>query len=386
MLNRLKVRNFKALRDVDLELRERNVFIGRNNAGKSSLLHALTALTNMIGTGEVSRVFNGPQGFSQFLWKGGSETFMDFELWGDNRPLGEEKEPISFHYLIQIGLEPQQGPIVQKEELTIGPRFGTNLISVEAGIGVASRASGEVLFNNPGSRVKPFLSYEIPGWEADSIRRYISGWHFYQFMPELTKTTVSQAVAMPFLDIQGTHISGWLHMMRANHPEVFQRIVSVAKEAFPEIEAITTPVTQAGTTFLSSSEKGLRSPVSIFHASDGEIKFLQLLSIIFSPLDVGLVGVEEPESHLHPRLIELVVDAANNARVEFGESAAQVFVTTHSTFLIDRLEPEDVVVVDKVDGATHFQRASTKKDIKRMLEEGELSFGRLWYSGALGGV
>jgi len=42
MLTRLRVRNFKNLRDVDIELGQTVVFIGPNNSGKTSALQALT--------------------------------------------------------------------------------------------------------------------------------------------------------------------------------------------------------------------------------------------------------------------------------------------------------------------------------------------------------
>ena len=381
MLKRLRVRNFKSLRNLDLELRQRNVFIGRNNSGKSSILAVLSYLNRTLTSPNIEGVFQGPLGFQHHLWKGVRGGSIGFEIWGDDSPT--DLQPLPFYYGLSLAVDSQGALIVESESLIVGEN--TVLVEAAGGIGVAKRSNGESIFVNPPAPGRPFLSYEIPGWEADRIRKYIQAWQFFQLIPELAKRTASPATAHPFLDITGTQISGWLHTFQANYPEAFGRVLSVAKVAFPEIESLATPITQGGT-YLATSEKNLLSPVPISLASDGEIKFLQLLSIIFSPFDVGLVAIEEPESYLHPRLIELLVEAADNVRLEFGDRGAQVFATTHSPYLVDKLSPEDVVVVDKIDGETKCIRAADKKDIRRMLEEGELSFGRLWYSGALGGV
>jgi len=388
MLTRIRIHNFKALKKVDLKLRERNVFIGPNKSGKSSILQVLNSLTQFVIAGDVGRVCYGQLGFQQLLWKGISDGSMKFEIWGDDRPVvPPTKQPSTFYYSIEIGLDALRNVAVLEENLHV-EQSGTAVALIEAklGRGTARRSDGEIVFADPESSIKPFLSYEIPGWEAEQLRRYVQGWQFFRFVPELSRVVAAQASARPFLDPAGEQLSAWLHTFNANYPEAFNRIVSVAKEAFPEIESLSTPVTQAGTTFLSMKEHGLRSPISVFHASDGEIKFLQLLSIIFSPFPVSLVAIEEPETHLHPRLLELLVETADRVRIENEGMGAQVFATTHSPYLIDKLSPEDVVVVEKVEGATRCTRAEDQADLKRLLEESELSFGRLWYSGALGGI
>jgi predicted ATPase len=391
MLTRMKVANFKALRDVDIAFRERNVFIGPNKSGKSTILQVLNILTQLMNGGDVSRAFGGELGFQQWLWKGRPEGDIHIEIWGtDAQPHSDgSTEPREFRYAITVGLDALRNVTLRRELLQViegAQRKSTTLIEAQLGTGISRRMNGETLFENPGSPGKPFLSYEIPGWEANELRRYIAGWHFYQLMPELPKLTAAQASAQPFLDTPGAQLSAWLHTFQANFPEAFSRIEEVAKEAFPEVESLATPVSQAGTTFLTSKERGFSTPITVFHLSDGELKFLQLLSIIFSPLHVNVVCIEEPENHLHPRLLELLIETADRVRIENAPHGAQVFATTHSPFLVDRLDPEDVIVVEKVNGATKCTRATDKTDLKRMLEEGELSFGRLWYSGALGGV
>lgn len=388
MLTRIKIKNFKALRDLDLTLRQRNVFIGPNKSGKSSILHTLSFLARSIATGDITNYFGGPIGFPQFLWKGVTTGNISIEISGDDRPVYDKGvEPTEFSYGLEVGPDAVGNIVILRERLTViyeGKR--RVLIDSDQGLGKALRLDGTSIFQNPESKRKPFLSYEVPGWEADRIRKYVSRWNFFALISELPKLNPTPAAAQSFLDPQGGQLSSWLHTFQANYPESFAQVVAVAKEAFPEIESISLPVTQAGTTFVSTSEKGLTSPITIFQASDGEIRFLQLLSIIFMPFPVPLVAIEEPEDRLHPRLLELVVETADRVRIEAGDQAAQVFATTHSPYLVDLLHPEDVVVVEKRDGSTRCTRAEDKANLKQLLEDGELGFGRLWYSGALGGV
>lgn len=249
MLTRLKVSNFKALRNVDIKLRPRNILIGPNKSGKSTLLQVLNVLTQMMNGSDVSRVFGGELGFQQWLWKGHGQGDISIEIWGTDpqpRPEGIAKSR-EFHYALNIGLDALRNVTLKRELLEViegSDGKSTTLIDAQLGTGISRRMNGEVLFENPGSPGKPFLSYEIPGWEADELRRYIASWHFYQLKPELPKVTAAQASAQPFLDTSGAYLSAWLHTFQANFPEAFGRIVEVAKEAFPEIKSLATPVSQ----------------------------------------------------------------------------------------------------------------------------------------------
>jgi predicted ATPase len=144
-------------------------------------------------------------------------------------------------------------------------------------------------------------------------------------------------------------------------------------------------VTPAGTTFLTSREKHLTSPVSIFHLATGELKFLMLLSLIHSPFGFPLLCIEEPENHLHPRLLSLLVETANQRRLELDGQTSQTLVTTHSPYLVDLLEPEDIVLVEKRAGETKCTRAQSGDDLRRLMREAETTLGRLWLTGSLEG-
>src|SRR5260370_30286966 len=78
--------------------------------------------------------------------------------------------------------------------------------------------------------------------------------------------------------------------------------------------------------------------------SDGTLKSLCLMAVLFDPNPARLVCIEEPESGLHPDALNLVGDALREA-----SSRMQVVVTTHSDALVDRFgdEPEHVVVCER---------------------------------------
>jgi predicted ATPase len=138
---------------------------------------------------------------------------------------------------------------------------------------------------------------------------------------------------------------------------------------------------------MTTREKYLKRPVNIWHMSDGELIFLAWLSLIFAPASFGapLFCIEELENHLHPRLLEILVEVVNQRQRELDPKTAQIVVTTHSPYLVDRINIEDLIVLEKSDGATKYTKPSSKAHLKELLVRKELGLGELWYSGALEG-
>ena len=58
----------------------------------------------------------------------------------------------------------------------------------------------------------------------------------------------------------------------------------------------------------------------------------------------------------------------------------QLFVTTHSPFFVNALNPQDVWVLEKMpDGFSNIRRASDYDFVKELSEEG-VPLGDMWYS------
>ena len=384
MITRLRVKNYLSLQDVDLELGRRNVLVGPNMAGKSNLIDCFKFLTHMANSG-LNKAFLERGGFSEVVWKGGDESRISFQLTVEDRETAQEQVKI-YDYEISIVGSPRGLISVEGErlEVKIGNQ-AAKLIDLKNGHGQVTHSDGSPAFSPPGPD-QSALEFTVPGWEGTSVKAFISVWRFYRLLPTLMKQA-NWATRQHFLSETGDNFSGWFMTLQTGYPDEFRLIKHAALDVFPDLEDMLIPPTQFASSYMISREKYLKRPVTIWRMSDGELIFLAWLSLIFAPMEFGapLFCVEELENHLHPRLLETLVELFNQRQTELGPRAAQVFVTTHSPYLVDRLNLYDLMVVEKKDGATRCTRPASKDHLRELLEREELGLGELWYSGVLGG-
>jgi predicted ATPase len=331
------------------------------------------------------RAFLDRDGFSEVVWKGkNGEPRISIYLTAE-ASLGQTGEQKVYDYEISFLGSPSGAFIIDKEVLTVqSADTPVALIELQSGRGQLCHLDGTQAVRTPIDADKSALELDIPGWEGTEFRKWLSSWHFYRLVPALMKRH-NDARVQYALSSTGDNLSAWLLTLQTSHQEQFKRIKQVALDTFPSLEEILTPPTQIGTTFLSTREKELGRPITVWRMSDGELVFLALLSLIFSPSELGspLVCVEEPENHLHPKLIETLIEVYTQRRTELGSQAAQLFVTTHSPYVIDKLNIEDLLVSQKVNAETVLTRPASKSHLRELLEHEEVGLGDLWYSGAL---
>jgi predicted ATPase len=175
-------------------------------------------------------------------------------------------------------------------------------------------------------------------------------------------------------------------LLETRHSDCFERIKSAAKDVFPSLENIFTSPTAQTTVYLASTEKFLAAPVTVAEMSDGELAFLALLSLIYAPPQphVDLYLIEEPENHLHPKLMAVLVDLLRQIQLEVPpERHPQFVITTHSPYLVDKFSIEELVILSRQEGETTFSRPRDKKQLRDLVNNAEIGLGDLYYSGAL---
>jgi predicted ATPase len=390
MIKSIDIRNFRSLREIHLEPGMRNVFVGPNAAGKSNFLEALRFLTHAAEVG-LSKTFNDRGGFAEVFWKGETtDNEIEFDITVD-LPIRLEEPPVPAHYLLNIEGS-QTGLITVKREF-LQIRNGNDFVDVidmRAGHGSVKHLDGSKAFDPPGSPSVSMLEFNIPNWAGSNFKTYLRIVHFYDLVPRAMKQ-LKPFVKATFLNEFGENLVEFLTTLKTGHSESFRQIEQVVKDTFPDVEQLIPEPNQAGQVYLSSKERFLKRPISVWNMAHGELAFIALVSLILSPPEFGapITCVEEPENHLHPRLLEILIELLrqNEARLlTEGYGVSQIFATTHSPYLVDHLKLDELIVVEKVSGETRYSRPKDKAELRELLAREHLGLGELWFTGALGGV
>ena len=390
MITRLQVRNFKSLRDIDLPLGPLNVLVGPNMAGKSNILDVLKFLYQVffpeaLADG-ISYALAQRGGPSEVVWKGGDDKLIGIGLDGVN-----EGEPDTrFKYELQLITGAGVFVTVQRESLKLlrGDEE-IELIHQEGGSRRYTNVDGEDLGNIPSSGVSvSALQYARPDWDGYKLHEWVRGWRFYHLVPPVMRQQ-SQIASGQLLTPVGDNVSAWLMWIQTHSPEAFGRINEVLRDLFPEIIHARTIPTRFGTVQLEISEKVLTQPTTGLQASDGLLVLVALLSLIYVPPELSgtLFCIEEPENHLHPKLLETLVALLRQVREEILGSKkrlTQIIITTHSPYLVDQMALDEVTWIEKKDGATRAYRPADKAHLRKLVEDKELGIGDLMFTGALG--
>ncbi len=377
MITLLKVRNYKSLENVELKLGPLHVFVGANGSGKSNFFDAFQFLQEMAISGDTAIHSRG--GFSQIVWGGDLKRAICFELQASTN-YANRNEKIVFQLEISGG---PQHHLITKEQLSLSSDQKQEkpiLIFPEAG-----RASIFNLFDQksevPRTRQRLFLEQlldEERYGSAAVFAKELFSWSIYNFEPSAMRKP--NAVRQDFhLQRTGENFSSVLHSIQSEHSGRFGEIESLLKAALPELRHLFTALTKDGQTYASLEENSFPLKIPAWTMSDGTLRLLAQLAVIFSPEPPALACFEEPENFLHPAWLTLVADVLKSAA-----GKTQILISTHSPYLLNRFYPEQLIIVEKKEGRSQFKPIHRKKGIKEALQT--LGLGELWYSGDLGGM
>lgn len=174
--------------------------------------------------------------------------------------------------------------------------------------------------------------------------------------------------------LDGQNLMAILNRIKNNHSLDYDKIEESIKKINPYFKDISFDFI-GSKLYLVLREKYLRKSVSVEHISEGTLSYLLLLSILFNPERGNLVCIDEPETSLHPDMINTIANAIKQASKE-----TQLIVTTHSPLLLNLFDAENMIVFEK----NHRNETEINTKFYEDFDE-DLLVGQAWLQGLIGG-
>jgi len=219
--------------------------------------------------------------------------------------------------------------------------------------------------------------------------RLLSSFRVFSFDSKAIASAVD-TTPNPQLGEDGSNLAAVLDRLRDTHPEKFEDFNREFHRWLPEFDRVLFDIPDKGKkTFLVRTTVG-HHRLSASELSQGVLFALAFLALAYLPDPPRIVGFEEPDRGIHPRLLRDIQDAMYRLAFpeNYGEKRkpVQVIATTHSPYLLDfyKEQPEQIVISHKDELGAHFERLADKPHLNEILEGAPL--GDIWLTGILGGV
>ena len=210
---------------------------------------------------------------------------------------------------------------------------------------------------------------------VSALRRFITGWYLSYLTADSTRG-VPEAGPQERLSATGDNLPNVIQYLKEQHPERLDKILKVLSERVPQLEKVDADPMADGRLLLRIKDAPFIEPILAKFASDGTLKMLAYLTVLHDPDPPQLIGIEEPENQLHPRLLP---ELAEECRIV--TSHTQLMVTTHSPFFVDGLRQDELWVLYRdAKGFTQAVRASEMQGVNEMMKTGA-KLGQLWMEG-----
>jgi len=293
---------------------------------------------------------------------------------------------ITYHLAVD---ESKGGPVVVEEWLQWrrGQR-GAPFRFIDYREGVGRAVSGELPDERDTRLEIPLKSADLLavnalGQFADhprvaALRDFITGW-YVSYLSVDSARGQPEAEPQERLSKSGDNLANVVQYLAEQYPQRLEQIFATLRNRVPRIERILADIMPDGRLLLQIKDAPFDHPIMARFASDGTLKMLAYLVLLYDPTPPPFIGIEEPENFLHPRLLPELAEECRAATVR-----TQLLVTTHSPFFINTLRPEEVRVIWRDEqGYTQTRRAFDLPGVKAFVEQGAL-LGHLWMEGQLG--
>jgi predicted ATPase len=356
-LKLLSIEGFKSIKSLkDFELRKLNLLIGANGAGKSNFVDFFRMLRALADEG-FQKYVNEQSGADGFFFLGPKVTrqISAHLAFGQN--------------VYEFDLAPAGPSSLQIASERVQYTGGSGMGTLRT---ISSGQMESVLKKKQDEPALVGTGRGVPGYVYDSV----ASWTVYHFHDTSSVAPMRRDQSVRDRDRlrhDAANIAAFLLHLRDTDRGCYDLIRDTIRLIAPFFQDfLLRPETRGGAeqVRLEWLQKGSDFPFQPQQLSDGTIRFICLTAVLAQPSPPATIVIDEPELGLHPFAIAMLANLIKSA-----SERTQTVVCTQSPILLDFFEPEDVVTVNRVAGASHLERLQAEQ-LKEWLDE--YSVGELW--------
>lgn len=343
-LTRVVLRNYKSIAACDVKLSPLTYLVGANGSGKSNFIDALHFVRDALN-GSLDNAINERGGLSEVRRRSsGHPTHFGIRL-EFCLPNGERG-----FYAFAVGALPSSGYEVQREECSIGGTGKGPYFLLEHGRLIKSSESSfpTVTADRLALVSASGLAVFRPVYDA------LTAMGFYNLNPKVIRE-LQKPQDGRLLKPAGENIASVIGHLARTNPSALKIIEEYLHAVVPMVHGVERQVVGPMESLSFQQDMaGAKYPWKFLaqNMSDGTLRALGVLTALFqgnSDHSPSLIGIEEPETALHPAASA----ALREALVRAGERT-QVLVTSHSPDLLDdvAIPADSLLVVVSEEGAT----------------------------------
>lgn len=381
-----------------------NILIGINGSGKSNFIKAIRLLyEGVVGKDGLEKLLmNDWGGFTNVSNFSKHQTEMidliyEFDKNSINKAAGFRGHRFehNVYYQIIIKKAANNSFHVAEEIFDIG-EDGQRCVFLRMELGHGQIISS----NNEKTELKRFNpnNSQIPFKNEELILRQLSDPISYPILVTLKKaiekiiiydyfdTTANSLIRRPSaynvekkLLANGENLVQILQRMKNHHSLEYEKIERELTRINSMFKDISFDIV-GSKSLLVLREKNLARSISVDHISDGTLRFLLLLAILYNPERGSLICLDEPEIGLHPDMIHTVAKAIQHA----SKTGTQIIIATHSPLLLNDFELDDIWIFEKNTDNQTIISSKSEEDFKDWTDQ--FLAGQMWLSGKIGGT
>jgi predicted ATPase len=355
-IDSISVEGFTSIKSAVVRLHELDLLVGANGAGKSNFIRAL---------GMLGRIVDGELGLFVGLAGGAGALLSD-----DPDSTGRMRLEVEF----------QTGGY----SATLIAAAGDELIFLDEAIWPPSGTNNSIASLGRGQRESRLPeTIDEPAW-SDTARPLVNalrGCRVFHFHDTSRDAPVKQqGYASDNLALHpdaGNLAAVLLHLLEMERPS-YRRILGTIRQVAPFFrDFVLKPERATERLRLRWQQEGSDTVFPADALSDGTLRFICLATLLGQPELPGVIVLDEPELGLHPFAIIQLAEMLRAA-----SKRSQVVVATQSVTLMNQFEAGDLIVVERRNGFSSFERLDHHR-LSDWLRD--YSLGDLWEKNLLGG-